>query len=72
MDLTDFIRTKEFTPNTMLALRQLIIDTTHAMQLYKGLALIPAQEQGNVSRVSRYASQIVRVHFLNILEGRLR
>ncbi len=47
-DLTDFIRTKEFTPNTMLALRQLIIDTTHEVQLYKGLALIPANDQGNV------------------------
>jgi inorganic phosphate transporter, PiT family len=47
-DLTDFIRTKEFTPNTMLALRQLIIETTHEVQLYRGLALIPSQDQGNV------------------------
>src|SRR5450631_757786 len=32
----------------MLALRQLIIETTHEVQLYRGLALIPSQDQGNV------------------------
>jgi inorganic phosphate transporter, PiT family len=47
-ELTDYVRTKEFTPNTMLALRQTINDTSHTILLYKSLALIPPADQGNV------------------------
>jgi PiT family inorganic phosphate transporter len=60
-DLTDFIRTKEFTPNTMLALRQLIADTTHEVQLYRGLALIPAQDQGNVRNDMYVVDESLRI-----------
>jgi inorganic phosphate transporter, PiT family len=47
-ELTDYIRTKEFTPNTMLAARQIINDTAHEVLLYKSLSNIPAADQANV------------------------
>src|SRR6478752_4691165 len=47
-ELTDYIRTKDFTPNTMLAARQIINDTTHEVLLYKSLGNIPAADQANV------------------------
>ncbi len=36
-ELTDYMRTKDFTPNTMLAMRQIINDTSHEVLLYKSL-----------------------------------
>ncbi len=47
-ELTDYIRTKDFTPNTMLAARQIINDTAHEVLLYKSLGNIPAADQANV------------------------
>jgi PiT family inorganic phosphate transporter len=46
--LTDYIRTKDFTPNNMLAARQIINDTAHEVLLYKSLGNIPAADQANV------------------------
>ena len=40
-ELTDYIRTKEFTPNTMLALRQLVGDIGNETALFGELAKIP-------------------------------
>ena len=40
-ELTDYIRTKEFTPNTMLALRQLIGDIGNETALFGELAKVP-------------------------------
>jgi len=48
VELTDYMRTKEFTPNTMLAMRQIINDTSHKVLLYKRLSNIPAADQANI------------------------
>jgi PiT family inorganic phosphate transporter len=40
-DITEYVRTKQFTPNTMLALRQLITDIKNETILFKELAKIP-------------------------------
>ncbi len=47
-DLTDYIRSKQFTPNTALAARQLAIEISNEVQQYKALAAIPAGQQQNV------------------------
>src|SRR5664279_3492861 len=47
-ELTDYMRTKEFTPDTMLAIRQISNDTSHKFRLYKSLGHIPAADQANI------------------------
>ena len=46
--VTDYIRTKQLQPNTILALRKLVEDTTHEVALYKEYKAVPPQEQANV------------------------
>ena len=40
-EVTDYVRTKKFTPNTMLALRELINDICNEVVLYRELANVP-------------------------------
>jgi PiT family inorganic phosphate transporter len=47
-DLTEYIRSKQFTPTTALAARQLAIDISNEVQQYKALAAIPSGQQQNV------------------------
>ena len=47
-DLTDYIRTKEFNANTMLAARQMVVEIRDEVTEYKTLAGIPANQQQNV------------------------
>ncbi|WP_263358412.1 inorganic phosphate transporter [Acidicapsa ligni] len=47
-DVTQFISTKKFTPNTMVALRELVQDISHEVGLYKELKAVPARDQQNV------------------------
>jgi PiT family inorganic phosphate transporter len=47
-DVTDFIKTKNFTPTTMIALRELVEDISHEVGLYKELKAVPARDQQNV------------------------
>ena len=47
-DVTQFIKTKEFTPTTMVALRELVEDISHEVGLYKELKAVPARDQQNV------------------------
>ena len=47
-DTTDFISSKKFTPTTMIALRELVEDTSHEVATYKELKSVPAQRQQNV------------------------
>jgi inorganic phosphate transporter, PiT family len=47
-DVTDFIKTKNFTPTTMVALRELVEDISHEVGLYKELKAVPAKDQQNV------------------------
>jgi PiT family inorganic phosphate transporter len=46
-DVTDYIRTKEFKPNTMLALRELVNGVGTEMAIFKELAKVPHQEVRN-------------------------
>jgi inorganic phosphate transporter, PiT family len=47
-DVTEFIKTKNFTPTTMVALRELVEDISHEVGLYKELKAVPARDQQNV------------------------
>jgi inorganic phosphate transporter, PiT family len=47
-DVTEFIKTKTFTPTTMVALRELVEDISHEVGLYKELKAVPARDQQNV------------------------
>jgi inorganic phosphate transporter, PiT family len=60
-DLTDYIRTKEFTPNTMLAARQMIIEIRDEVTAYKTLANVPANQQSNVRNDMYVASEALRL-----------
>jgi inorganic phosphate transporter, PiT family len=60
-ELTDYIRTREFKPSTMLAMRQLIGDIEHETVLYKALASVPADQQGNVRNDMYVISEALRL-----------
>ena len=60
-DLTDYIRSKEFTPNTMLAARQLALEIQHEVVAYKTLAGIPASQQQNVRNDMYVESEALRL-----------
>jgi PiT family inorganic phosphate transporter len=47
-DVTQYIKTKQFTPATMIALRELVEDVSHEVGLYKELKAVPANQQQNV------------------------
>lgn len=60
-DLTDYIRTKQYTSNTPLAARQLAIDIEHEVQLYKSLSGVPASQQQNVRNDMYVESEALRL-----------
>jgi len=60
-DLTDYIRSKEFTPNTMLAARQMALEIQHEVVSYKSLAGIPADQQQNVRNDMYVESEALRL-----------
>src|SRR5271165_6120949 len=60
-DLTDYIRSKKFTPNTMLAARQLALEIQHEAVEYKTLAGIPASQQQNVRNDMYVESEALRI-----------
>ena len=47
-DVTEYIKTKNFTPNTMIALRELVGDISHEVGIYKELKAVPPRDQQNV------------------------
>jgi len=47
-NLTDYIRTKQFDQNTMLAARQMVEEIDNEVVLYKSLNGVPANQQTNV------------------------
>ena len=59
--VTDYIRTKQLQPDTILALRKLIVDTTHEIGLYKQYKSVPPQEQANVRNNMYVASEALRL-----------
>src|ERR1035437_9957538 len=47
-EVTDYIRTKQLQPDTILALRELVEDLGHEVALYKVFKSVPAADQTNV------------------------
>jgi inorganic phosphate transporter, PiT family len=60
-ELTDYIRTKEFTPNTMLALRQLVSDIGNETALFGELAKVPNDRVRNFRNDMYVASEAIRL-----------
>jgi inorganic phosphate transporter, PiT family len=60
-DITNFIRTKEFTPNTTLALRQLIGDIGNEIALFGELAKIPNTQVRNFRNDMYLVSEALRL-----------
>jgi inorganic phosphate transporter, PiT family len=60
-DVTEFIRTKEFKPNTMLAMRSLVNDIGTEMALFKDLAKVPNDKVRNFRNDMYLASEALRI-----------
>src|SRR6516225_5085257 len=60
-DLTEYIRTKEFKPNTMLALRVLINDIGTEMAQFRELALVPQTQVRNFRNDMYLVSEALRL-----------
>jgi len=60
-DVTDYIRTKTFTPNTMLALREMVTDIGNEMALYKELRSVPADRVRNFRNDMYVVSEALRI-----------
>jgi PiT family inorganic phosphate transporter len=59
--VTDFIKSKNFTPTTMVALRELVEDISHEVGLYKELKAVPAKDQQNVRNDMYVASTALSI-----------
>ena len=59
--VTDYIRTKQLQPDTVIALRELVEDTNHEVALYKAYKAVPPQEQANVRNDMYVASEALRL-----------
>jgi len=60
-EVTDYIRTKQLQPDTVLALRELVEDLNHEVALYKVFKSVPAQDQTNVRNDMYVASEALRL-----------
>jgi PiT family inorganic phosphate transporter len=60
-EVTDYIRTKELQPDTVLALRELVEDLNHEVALYKEFKAVPAKDQTNVRNDMYVASEALRL-----------
>ena len=60
-EVTDYIRTKQIQPDTILALRELVEDVNHEVVLYKAFKDVPAQDQANVRNDMYVASEAIRL-----------
>ena len=60
-DVTAFVRTKEFTPNTMLALRQLISDVSNETVLFGELRKVPNDRVRNFRNDMYLVSEALRL-----------
>ena len=59
--VTEYIRTKQLQPDTMLALRELVQDLSHEVALYKEFKAVPANQQTNVRNDMYVASEAIRL-----------
>jgi PiT family inorganic phosphate transporter len=60
-DVTDYIRTKEFKPNTMLALRELVNGIGTEMAQFKDLKAVPQSQVRNFRNDMYLASEALRL-----------
>jgi PiT family inorganic phosphate transporter len=60
-EVTEFVRTKEFTPNTMLAMRTLVNDIGTEMAIFKELAKVPNDRVRNFRNDMYLASEALRI-----------
>jgi PiT family inorganic phosphate transporter len=60
-DVTDYIRTKEFKPNTMLALRELVNGIGTEMAIFKDLKNVPQDRVRNFRNDMYLASEAIRL-----------
>jgi PiT family inorganic phosphate transporter len=60
-EVTDYIRTKQVQPDTILALRELVEDLNHEVALYKEYKSVPASQQTNVRNDMYVASEALRL-----------
>jgi PiT family inorganic phosphate transporter len=60
-EVTDYIRTKQLQPDTVLALRELVEDLNHQVALYKEFKAVPADQQTNVRNDMYVASEAIRL-----------
>jgi PiT family inorganic phosphate transporter len=60
-EVTEYIRTKQLQPDTILALRELVEDLGHEVALYKEFKAVPPLEQANVRNDMYVASEALRL-----------
>ena len=60
-EVTDYIRTKQLQPDTVLALRELVEDVSHEVGLYKELKAVPSKDQTNVRNDLYVTSEAIRL-----------
>src|SRR5208283_1555575 len=60
-EVADYVRTKDFTPNTMLALRSLINDISNEVVNYKELRYIPQDQVRNFRNDMYLVSEALRI-----------
>ena len=60
-EVTEYIRTKQMQPDTMLALRELVNDLSNEVALYKECKAVPADQQANVRNEMYLASEAMRL-----------
>ena len=60
-EVTDYIRTKQLQPDTVLALRELVEDLNHEVALYKEFKSVPPAQQTNVRNDMYVASEAIRL-----------
>jgi inorganic phosphate transporter, PiT family len=60
-EVTDYVRTREFTPNTMLALRQLVTDIGNETVLFGELARVPNDRVRNFRNDMYLVSETLRL-----------
>ena len=60
-DLTEYLQTKQETPTTILAERQMILEIEHEVAYYKTLKGVPANQQSNVRNDMYVSSEALRL-----------
>jgi inorganic phosphate transporter, PiT family len=60
-EVTDYIRTKQLQPDTVLALRELVKDTGNEVAIYRQFSSVPANQQTNVRNDMYVTSEALRL-----------